>query len=190
MRSPTGGREDQRAPAPARQPPSSCPPRSMPNCGRLPRDYAGRGRGPLRCSRPRWCMRRFYGLPGIRPWRHRARRTCARCLPRPCGGFWWIMPAASRPASAAASEFAWRSTSGWLTPATDEDLLDLDALLMKLAELDPRTRSACRATDFRRNDRGRGRRRDGLSKRTAEREWTAARAWLRRELAPDDVHDS
>ena len=30
----------------------------------------------------------------------------------------------------------------------------------------------------------------GVSKRTAEREWTAARAWLRRELAAADRHDS
>ena len=30
----------------------------------------------------------------------------------------------------------------------------------------------------------------GLSKRTAEREWTAARAWLRRELAQTTEYDS
>jgi len=30
----------------------------------------------------------------------------------------------------------------------------------------------------------------GVSKRTAEREWTAARAWLRRELADLAPHDS
>jgi DNA-directed RNA polymerase specialized sigma24 family protein len=30
----------------------------------------------------------------------------------------------------------------------------------------------------------------GVSKRTAERDWTAARAWLRRELSAADTHDS
>jgi RNA polymerase sigma factor (TIGR02999 family) len=72
--------------------------------------------------------------------------------------------------------------------ASEEDLLDLDAILTKLAELDPAQEQLVELRIFGGMTVAEAAGEMGVSKRTAEREWTAARAWLRRELA--DSNDS
>jgi RNA polymerase sigma factor (TIGR02999 family) len=66
---------------------------------------------------------------------------------------------------------------------SDQDLLDLDAILSKLAELDPTQEQLVELRVFGGMTVAEAAGEMGVSKRTAEREWTAARAWLRRELA-------
>ena len=65
---------------------------------------------------------------------------------------------------------------------SDEDLLDLDAMLKKLAELDPAQAQLVELRIFGGMTVDEAAAEMGLSKRTAEREWTAARAWLFREI--------
>ena len=77
-----------------------------------------------------------------------------------------------------------------LTASTEEDLLDLDATMTKLAQLDPAQARLVELRIFGGMTVAEAATELGISKRTAEREWTAARAWLRRELAPADAHDS
>jgi RNA polymerase sigma-70 factor (ECF subfamily) len=77
-----------------------------------------------------------------------------------------------------------------LSASTEEDLLDLDATLAKLAQLDPAQEQLVELRIFGGMTVSEAAVEMGISKRTAEREWTAARAWLRRELAPADAHDS
>jgi RNA polymerase sigma factor (TIGR02999 family) len=72
----------------------------------------------------------------------------------------------------------------------EEDLLDLDDLLSKLGELDPAQAQLVELRIFGGMTVAEAAAEMGLSKRSAEREWTAARAWLRRELAAADTHDS
>jgi RNA polymerase sigma-70 factor, ECF subfamily len=74
--------------------------------------------------------------------------------------------------------------------ATAEDLLDLDAVLEKLAELDPAQAQLVELRIFGGMTVAEAAAEMGVSKRAAERDWTAARAWLRRELAAADEHDS
>ena len=74
--------------------------------------------------------------------------------------------------------------------ATDEDLLDLDAVLHKLASLDSAQAQLVELRIFGGMTVAEAAAEMGISKRAAEREWTAARAWLRRELASADEHDS
>lgn len=73
-----------------------------------------------------------------------------------------------------------------LSPQRDEDVIAVDEALSKLAALDPRQTAVVELRFF-----------GGLtveevaevlqvSKRTVEAEWTAARAWLRRELGRED----
>jgi RNA polymerase sigma factor (TIGR02999 family) len=71
----------------------------------------------------------------------------------------------------------------------DEDLLDLDSVLTRLAELDPDQAQLVELRVFGGMTVAEAATEMGVSKRAAERDWTAARAWLRRELAADD-HDS
>lgn len=70
--------------------------------------------------------------------------------------------------------------------ASEEDLLDLDAILTKLAEFDPAQEQLVELRIFGGMTVAEAAAEMGVSKRTAEREWTAARAWLRRELATAD----
>jgi RNA polymerase sigma factor (TIGR02999 family) len=78
-----------------------------------------------------------------------------------------------------------------LLPAPREhDLLDLDALLVKLAALDPAQAKLVELRIFGGLTVAEAAVEMGVSKRSAEREWTAARAWLRRELASSQSHDS
>jgi RNA polymerase sigma factor (TIGR02999 family) len=74
--------------------------------------------------------------------------------------------------------------------SADEDLLELDETLTKLAQLDPAQAQLVELRIFGGMTVAEAADEMGVSKRTAEREWTAARAWLRRELAPSDAHDS
>jgi RNA polymerase sigma-70 factor (ECF subfamily) len=68
----------------------------------------------------------------------------------------------------------------------DEDVLALDEALEKLATLDPRQAKLVELRFF----GGLGAEETaevlGVSKRTVERDWTACRAWLRRELSDQD----
>src|SRR5262245_6885791 len=77
-----------------------------------------------------------------------------------------------------------------LSAAAEEDLLDLDAVIARLSQLDPGQAQLVELRIFGGMTVAEAASEMGVSKRTAEREWTAARAWLRRELAPADVHDS
>lgn len=72
----------------------------------------------------------------------------------------------------------------------DEDLLDLNEVLDKLAEVDPAQAQLVELRIFGGMTVAEAATELGLSKRTAEREWTAARAWLRRELAQTTEYDS
>jgi RNA polymerase sigma-70 factor (ECF subfamily) len=70
-----------------------------------------------------------------------------------------------------------------VSAAGEADLLDLHELLEKLAELDPAQAQLVELRIFGGMTVAEAAAEMGLSKRSAEREWTAARAWLRRELA-------
>jgi RNA polymerase sigma-70 factor, ECF subfamily len=70
-----------------------------------------------------------------------------------------------------------------LSGSADEDLLDLDALLVKLGQLDPAQAQLVELRIFGGMTVAEAAEEMGVSKRTAERDWTAAKAWLRRELA-------
>jgi RNA polymerase sigma factor (TIGR02999 family) len=72
---------------------------------------------------------------------------------------------------------------GLIPGDSDEDLLDLDAILSKLAVLDPTQEQLVELRVFGGMTVAEAADEMGVSKRTAEREWTAAKAWLRRELA-------
>ena len=74
--------------------------------------------------------------------------------------------------------------------ASEEDLLDLDAILSRLAKLDPAQEQLVELRIFGGMTVAEAADEMGVSKRTAEREWTAARAWLRRELSTADANDS
>jgi RNA polymerase sigma-70 factor, ECF subfamily len=70
-----------------------------------------------------------------------------------------------------------------LSPQRDEDLLALDETLVKLAEVDPRQAAIVELRFFGGLNVAEVAEVLGVSKRTVENEWTAVRAWLRRELA-------
>jgi RNA polymerase sigma-70 factor (ECF subfamily) len=69
-----------------------------------------------------------------------------------------------------------------LSDSGEEDLLDLDAVLARLAKLDAAQAQLVELRIFGGLTVAEAAAEMGLSKRTAERQWTAARAWLRREL--------
>jgi len=73
---------------------------------------------------------------------------------------------------------------------TEQDLLDLQGTLDKLTHLDPQQGRLVELRIFGGMTVAEAAGEMGVSKRTAEREWTAARAWLRRELAALAPHDS
>ena len=68
----------------------------------------------------------------------------------------------------------------------DEDLLAVDECLAKLAELDPRQAQLVELRFFGGLSVEEAAEVLGMSKRSAEREWTMVRAWLRRELGGSD----
>jgi RNA polymerase sigma factor (sigma-70 family) len=72
-----------------------------------------------------------------------------------------------------------------ISAAKEEDLLELDELLQELEKLDPPQAQLVELRIFGGLTVAEAADEMGLSKRTAEREWTAARAWLRRELAAE-----
>ncbi len=69
-----------------------------------------------------------------------------------------------------------------LSPQRDEDLLALDEALGKLAQVDPRQAAIVELRFFGGLNVAEVAAVLGVSKRTIESEWTAVRAWLRREL--------
>ncbi|HOW73399.1 MAG TPA: sigma-70 family RNA polymerase sigma factor [Phycisphaerae bacterium] len=73
-----------------------------------------------------------------------------------------------------------------LSPGRDEDVLALDDALERLATLDPRQASVVEMRFFGGLSVAEAAAVLGVSKRTVEGEWTAARAWLRRELGDKD----
>ena len=78
-----------------------------------------------------------------------------------------------------------------LLPADAEhDLLDLQGVLEKLSQVDPQQAQLVELRVFGGMTVVEAADELGVSKRTAEREWTAARAWLRRELAALAPYDS
>ncbi len=81
-----------------------------------------------------------------------------------------------------------------LSNRNDVDLLAVDEVLEKLAKLDPRQASLVELRFFGGLTMDEVARMLQISKRTAEAEWTMARAWLRRELSGEDsdgtTHDS
>jgi RNA polymerase sigma factor (TIGR02999 family) len=70
-----------------------------------------------------------------------------------------------------------------LCPGKDEDVLAVDEALQKLAVLDPRQASVVEMRFFGGMNVAEVASVLGVSKRTVEGEWTAARAWLRREIS-------
>jgi RNA polymerase sigma factor (TIGR02999 family) len=78
-----------------------------------------------------------------------------------------------------------------LVPAgAEQDLLDLQGVLERLAQVDDEQARLVELRIFGGMTVAEAALELGVSKRTAEREWTAARAWLRRELAALAPHDS
>ena len=77
-----------------------------------------------------------------------------------------------------------------LSADAEQDLLDLQAVLDKLALVDPQQARLVELRIFGGMTVAEAAQELGLAKRTAEREWTAARAWLRRELAALASHDT
>jgi len=78
-----------------------------------------------------------------------------------------------------------------LLPADSEhDLLDLQGVLEKLSGVDPQQVRLVELRVFGGMTVAEAADELGVSKRTAEREWTAVRAWMRRELAALAPHDS
>ncbi len=77
-----------------------------------------------------------------------------------------------------------------ISAASEEDLLDLNGVLERLEKLDPAQAQLVELRIFGGMNVAEAAAEMGLAKRTAEREWTAARAWLRQELATVDSHDS
>ncbi|MBP7937848.1 MAG: sigma-70 family RNA polymerase sigma factor [Phycisphaerae bacterium] len=73
-----------------------------------------------------------------------------------------------------------------LSPGRDEDVLALDEALERLAQLDPRQASVVEMRFFGGMSVAEVAVVLAVSKRTVEGEWTAARAWLRRELGGKD----
>ena len=71
-----------------------------------------------------------------------------------------------------------------LSPQRDEDLLAVDEALDKLARLDPRQAMIVELRFYGGMSVADVASVLGVSKRTIESEWTAVRAWLRRELRP------
>jgi RNA polymerase sigma-70 factor (ECF subfamily) len=69
----------------------------------------------------------------------------------------------------------------------DVDLLALDDALTKLAKLDPRQAQMIELRFFAGLSVAEAAKVMGMSKRSAEREWTMVRAWLRRELSTRDM---
>lgn len=70
-----------------------------------------------------------------------------------------------------------------LSADAEQDLLDLQTVLDKLAAVDAQQARLVELRIFGGLTVAEAAQEMGLAKRTAEREWTAARAWLRRELA-------
>jgi RNA polymerase sigma factor (TIGR02999 family) len=68
----------------------------------------------------------------------------------------------------------------------DEDVLELDAALTKLTKLDQRQAHMIELRFFGGLNIAEVAKVTGISKRSAEREWTMVRAWLRRELSTSD----
>jgi RNA polymerase sigma factor (TIGR02999 family) len=72
-----------------------------------------------------------------------------------------------------------------LAQGRSEDVLAVDEALQRLAALDPRQARIVELRFFAQLDVAEVAEVLGVSKRTVEAEWTAAKAWLRRELARD-----
>lgn len=72
-----------------------------------------------------------------------------------------------------------------LSPEREEDLLALDEALTRLTQVDPRQATIVELRFFGGLNVSEVAEVLGVSKRTVESEWTAVRAWLRRELAEE-----
>jgi RNA polymerase sigma-70 factor (ECF subfamily) len=68
----------------------------------------------------------------------------------------------------------------------EQDILDLDDALIRLAQLDPQQAQMVELRFFSGLKVNEVAEVLGMSKRSVEREWTMARAWLRRELSQDE----
>lgn len=74
-----------------------------------------------------------------------------------------------------------------LSPQQDEDVIAIDEALAKLARLDPRQALIVELRFFGGLNVAEVADAISVSKRTVEAEWTAVRAWLRRELIKDEA---
>jgi DNA-directed RNA polymerase specialized sigma24 family protein len=72
----------------------------------------------------------------------------------------------------------------------EHDLLDLQEVLERLSQVDAEQARLVELRIFGGMTVAEAAEAMGVSKRAAEREWTAARAWLRREFAALAPHDS
>jgi RNA polymerase sigma factor (TIGR02999 family) len=72
-----------------------------------------------------------------------------------------------------------------LQPGQDDDVLAVDEALQKLAQVSPRQARLVEMRFFAGLDMAEAAEALGVSKRTAEGDWTHVSAWLRRELAGD-----
>ena len=98
------------------------------------------------------------------------------------------MRGAAGPPNAAAEGNACCWTTTCCPPSQpNDDLLAVDEALAKLAELDPRQAQLVELRFFGGLSVAEAAEVLGMSKRSAEREWTMVRAWLRRELSETDT---
>ena len=118
--------------------------------------------------------------PGRRTPAGRTAATSSRPPRKPCAESWWTPPAGSEPKSTAADRHRVDLPDVPAEPeVADEQLLALDAALTRLAAEDP---VAARVVELRHfaglsiEDAAAAL---GLSRATAYRHWTYARAWLR-----------
>ena len=99
--------------------------------------------------------------------------------PKPCGGSWWTGLAIAAGRSVAAVAAASGSTSmPLLHDPPDDDLLALDEALQNLAREDPAGAELVRLRAFAGLTLAEAAEVMGIGRRTADRYWAYARAWL------------
>ena len=130
----------------------------------------------------------YLKLVGQRAWIGRAGPISWRLPRKPCEKSSWIMRDGTRRPSGAAIGIASCWTTTWPpSRSRDVDLLALEDALTKLTKLDPRQAQMIELRFFGGMDVAEVAKEMGMSKRSAEREWTMVRAWLRRELSGSGV---
>ena len=111
--------------------------------------------------------------------------------PKPCAGSWWTGLAIAAGRSVAEVAAASGSTSmPLLHDPPDDDLLALDEALQALAREDPAGAELVRLRAFAGLTLAEAAEVMGIGRRTADRYWAYARAWLCDALGDHEPHDA